>query len=100
MQHKQTSNNLEASDDERYVLKPVFKKLKNTQVKNSAAEQAAGPTIEYLRSKTNKSAVKDVDLLFFKSSLPDFKKLIGKNQRQFKQFVLTNLNTYIDSKEA
>ncbi|KAF0721124.1 BESS domain-containing protein [Aphis craccivora] len=74
---------------------PVFKKPKKTQSKNSAAEQVAGPMIEFLRSKTNKSAVEDVDLLFFKSLLPDFKKLNGKNQRQFKQFVLTTLNSII-----
>jgi hypothetical protein len=79
---------------------PVFKKPKKTQTKNSAAEQVAGPMIEFLRSKTNKSSVEDVDLLFFKSLLPDLKKLNGKNQRQFKQFVLTTLNSYIDSQEA
>jgi len=56
--------------------------------------------IDSLRSKTNKSAAEDPDLLFFKSLLPDFKKLNGKNQHQFKQFVLTNLNTYIDNQEA
>jgi len=56
--------------------------------------------VDFLRSKTNKSAVEDPDLSFFKSLLPDFKKLNGKNQRQFKQFVLTTLNTYIDSQEA
>lgn len=137
LQHKQTSSNLEASDDEseatdnekstenpnlnesvreiesanatcligrqelrRVSSEPVFKKPKKTQVKNSTVEQVAGPMIEFLRSKTNKSAVEDVDLLFFKSLLPDFKKLNGKNRRQFKQFVLTTLNTYIDSQEA
>jgi len=140
LQHKQTSSNLEASDDEseapdiekitenpnfnesvnvienegtnttclfdrqeltRVSSEPVFKIPKKTHVKNSAAEQVAGPMIEFLRSKTNKSAaVEDVDLLFFKSLLPDFKKLNGKNQCQFKQFVLTTLNTYIDSQEA
>lgn len=139
LQHKQTSSNLEASDDEseatdsekstenpnlnesvseiesegtnatclidrqelrRVSSEPVFKKPKKNQIKNSTVEQVAGPMIEFLRSKTNKSAVEDVDLLFFKSLLPDFKKLNGKNQRQFKQFVLTTLNTYIDSQEA
>lgn len=56
--------------------------------------------IDFLRSKTNKSAAEDPDLLFFKSLLPDFKKLNRKNQRQFKQIVLTNLNIYIDNQEA
>jgi hypothetical protein len=81
------------------ISEPLFKKPKK-KVNTSAAEQVARPTIDFLRSKTNKSAAEDPDLLFFKSLLPDFKKLNGKNQRQFKQFVLKNLITYIDNQEA
>lgn len=112
MQHKQTSSNLEASDDESEATEtekntenpnfnesdenenegitslidsqkvsnePVFKKPEKIQVKNSAAEQVAGPMIEFLRSKTNKSCVEDPDLLFFKSLLKArFKKIKWK----------------------
>lgn len=39
-------------------------------------------------------------IYYFFKVFPGFKKLNGKNQRQFKQFVLTTLNSYIDSQEA
>lgn len=102
MQHKQTSSNLDALDDESettdsekntenpnlnenenenedegttYLIdkpeelsEPVFKKPKKNEknkLNTSAAEQVAGPMIDFLRSKTNKSAAEDPDFLFF-----------------------------------
>lgn len=69
-------------DKQKVSYEPVFEESKKIQVKNSVAEQVAGPMIEFLRSKTNKSPVENPDLIFFKSFLLDFKKLNGKNQRQ------------------
>lgn len=80
-------------------LKNRKKKNEKNKVNTSAAEQVAEPMIDFLRSKTNKP-VENPDLLFFKSLLPDLKKLKGKNRRQFKQFVLTNLNTFINNQET
>jgi hypothetical protein len=48
------------------ISEPLFKKPKK-KFNTSNAERVAGPMIDFLRSKTNKSAAEDPDLLYFKS---------------------------------
>jgi len=77
----------------------VFKKPK-TQLK-TASEQVAEPMIEFLKSRTKQANTSEdlSEILFFKSLIPDYKKLNDKNQRRFKQVVLSTLNSYIDDQE-
>jgi len=79
---------------------PVFKKPKKKEYK-TASEKVAEPMIEFLKSRTNKpTRVEDPpELLFFKSLIPDYNKLNEKNQRRFKNDLLTILNNYLDEQE-
>jgi len=79
----------------------VFKRPKKpkTQFK-TASEQVAEPMIEFLKSRTKQVNTEDSsEILFFKSLIPDYKKLTDQNQRRFKQVVLSTLNSYIDDQE-
>lgn len=80
----------------------VFKRPKKpkTQFK-TASEQVAEPMIEFLKSRTKQANTSEdsSEILFFKSLIPDYKKLNDKNQRRFKQVVLSTLNSYIDDQE-
>lgn len=79
----------------------IFKKPKKikTQFK-TASEKVAEPMIEFLKSRTKSASVEDSsELLFFKSLIPDYKKLNENNQRRFKQAVLSTINNYIDEQE-
>lgn len=57
--------------------------------------------IEFLKSRTSKPThVEDPsELLFFKSLIPDYNKLNEKNQRRFKNVMLTTLNNYLNEQE-
>lgn len=90
---------------EQDIIEPTFKKLKQTLRKNpyktTASDKVTEPMIEFLKSKTNKPAPTEEpsELLFFKSHIPDYKKLNDKNQRKFKNIVLSTLNSYLDEQE-
>lgn len=79
----------------------VFKTLKKSKIQlKTANEKVARPTIEFLKSRTKLASVEDSsEILFFKSLIPDLKKLNEKNQRHFKQVVLSTLNNFIDEQE-
>lgn len=90
---------------ERDIIEPMFKKPKLTLRKNlyktTASDKVAEPMIAFLKSRTRKSAPVEEppELLFFKSLIPDYKKLNDKNQRKFKNLVMSSLNSYLDSQE-
>lgn len=90
---------------EQDIIEPIFKKPKQTLRKNpfkiTASDKVAEPMIEFLKSRTNKPAPSEdsPELLFFKSLIPDYKKLNDKNQRRFKNLVLSSLNRYLDEQE-
>lgn len=90
---------------EQDIIEPTFKKPKQTLRKNpyktTASDKVAEPMIEFLKSRTNKPAPieEPPELLFFKSLIPDYKKLNDKNQRKFKNIVLSTLNSYLDEQE-
>ena len=89
------------SDCEPQLNEAVFKRPKKpkTQFK-TASEQVAEPMIEFLKSRTKQISTEDSsELLFFKSLIPDYKKLNDQNQRHFKQIVLSTLNNFIDDQE-
>lgn len=60
------------------------------------------PMINYLKSKTNTKMLNEdpPEILFFKSIVPDFKKLTDKNQRKFKTLTLSTLDQFIDEQET
>lgn len=73
----------------------VFKTPKKFKIQlKTASEKVAQPMIEFLPSVEDSS-----EILFFKSLIPDLKKLNEKNQRRFKQVVLSTLNNFIDEQE-
>lgn len=77
---------------------------KNKSIRSSAAEIVAGPVAEYLKTVTAQSRGKsqeseDPTLLFFKSIVPDVKKLSSRKQRSFKAKVMELLNSMFDSQE-
>lgn len=90
---------------EQDIFEPIFKKPKQTLRKNpyktTASDKVAEPMIEFLKSRTNKPVPieEPPELLFFKSLIPDYKKLNDKNQRKFKNLVLSSLNSYLDEQE-
>lgn len=79
----------------------VFKTPKKSKIKlKTASEKVAQPMIEFLKSRTKIASVEDSsEILFFKSLIPDIKKLNENNQRRFKQVVLSTLNNFIDEQE-
>ncbi|KAE9542410.1 hypothetical protein AGLY_003271 [Aphis glycines] len=91
-----------ASASECELNETVFKRPKKpkTQLK-TASEQVVEPMIEFLKSRTKQANTSEdsSEILFFKSLIPDYKKLNDKNQRRFKQVVLSTLNSYIDDQE-
>lgn len=92
-------------ESERDIVEPIFKKPKLTLHKNlyktSASDKVAELMIELLKSRTRKPAPVEEppELLFFKSLIPDYKKLNDKNQRKFKNLVMSSLNSYLDEQE-
>ncbi|XP_060866685.1 transcription factor Adf-1-like [Metopolophium dirhodum] len=85
---------------ERELNETVFKRPKKskTQLK-TASEQVAEPMIEFLKSRTKQANTSEdsSEILFFKSLIPDYKKLNDKNQRRFKTIVQDggqNMNNY------
>jgi len=63
----------------------------------------AEPMINYLKSKTTPkvNVVEDPpELLLLKSLIPDFKKLNNKNQRRFKNTILSTLDQLLDEQET
>lgn len=91
-------------ESERDIIEPMFKKPKLTLHKNlykTASDKVAEPMIEFLKSRTRKPAPVEEppELLFFKSLIPDYKKLDDKNQRKFKNLVMSSLNSYLDEQE-
>lgn len=91
-----------STECEQPLNEAVFKtpKKSKTQFK-TASEKVGEPMIKFLKSRTNKPAsIEDSsEILFFKSLIPDYKKLNEKNQRRFKQVVLSTLNNFIDDQE-
>ncbi|CAI6359021.1 unnamed protein product [Macrosiphum euphorbiae] len=92
-------------ESERDIIEPMFKKpkltLRNNAYKTTASDKVAEPMIEFLKSRTTKPAPVEEppELLFFKSLIPDYKKLNDKNQRKFKNLVMSSLNSYLDEQE-
>ncbi|KAE9523748.1 hypothetical protein AGLY_015808 [Aphis glycines] len=89
-------------ESERDIIEPLFKKPKLTlHKKTTASDKVAEPMIEFLKSRTRKPAPVEEppELLFFKSLIPDYKKLNDKNQRKFKNLVMSSLNSYLDEQE-
>lgn len=87
----------EQSSSSHGIEKP--KKIK----KVLTSEMIAEPMINYLKSKTTPKVnpIEDPpELLFFKSLVPDFKKLNDKNQRRFKKAVLSTLDQLLDEQET
>lgn len=64
-----------------------------------ASEMVAEPMINYLKSKTIQKVEDSPELLFLKSVIPDFKKLNDKNQRRFKNIILSSLDKLLDEQE-
>lgn len=58
----------------------------------------AEPMFKLLKFRTNKPRHVEgpSELLFFKSLISDYNKFNQKNQRRFKNFMLTTLNNYLD----
>jgi len=92
-------------ESERNIIEPMFKKPKFTLHKNpyktTASDKVAEPMIEFLKSRTRKPAPVEEppELLSFKSLIPEYKKLHDKNQRKFKNLVMSSLNSYLDEQE-
>ncbi|CAI6359384.1 unnamed protein product [Macrosiphum euphorbiae] len=92
-------------ESERDIIEPMFKKpkltLRNNAYKTTASDKVAEPMIEFLKSRTTKPAPVEEppELLFFKSLIPDYKKRNDKNQRKFKNLVMSSLNSYLDEQE-
>ncbi|XP_055916630.1 uncharacterized protein LOC129949288 isoform X2 [Eupeodes corollae] len=59
----------------------------------------AEPMAEYSTTRLDKSGTEDPNLTFFKSVLPDLKKLSAQRQRKVKQDFLFNLNKLLDDQE-
>lgn len=78
---------------------PVFIKPKKRKI--LASDMVAEPMINYLKSKTNAKISNEdpPELLFFKSIIPDFKKLTDKNQRKIKTLILSTLDQFLDEQE-
>jgi hypothetical protein len=84
----------------------VFKKPKKNiitarKLYKTPSEKVAESKITFLKLRTDKAIYTEdpSELLFFKSLLPDYKKLNEKNQRRFKNAMLTTLNNYLDKQE-
>lgn len=62
----------------------------------------AEPMINYLKSKTyaKMSNEDPPKLLFFKSIVPDFKKLTDKNQRKYKALILNTLDQFLEEQDT
>ncbi|KAL5238996.1 hypothetical protein ACI65C_006406 [Semiaphis heraclei] len=89
-------------ESERDIIEPIFKTPKLTlHKKTTASDKVAEPMIEFLKSRTRKPAPVEEppELLFFKSLIPDYKKLNDKHQRKFKHLVMSSLNSYLDEQE-
>lgn len=96
---KTTAEESIITESEPDLRQPVFKKPKKTVITarnqyKTASEKVAEPMIEFLKSRINKPIhVEDPsELLFFKSLIPDYNKFNEKNQRRFKNNMLTNNN--------
>jgi len=92
----------EEVDKEQIPSSPEFKKPKIIK-KVLASEMIAEPMINYLISKTipKVNPIEDPpELLFLKSIIPDFKKLNNKNQRRFKNTILSTLDQLLDEQES
>jgi len=89
------------SDCEQQLNETVFKRPKKAKTQfKTASEQVVESMIEFLKSRTKQVSTDDSsELLFFKSLIPDYKKLNNQNQRRFKQVVLSTLNDFIDDQE-
>ncbi|XP_025192671.1 uncharacterized protein LOC112592732 [Melanaphis sacchari] len=87
-------------ESEQDIIEPILTLPKNPY-KRTASDKVAEPMIEFLKSRTTKpaSVEEPPELLFFKSLIPDYKKLNDKNQRKFKNLVMSSLNSYLDEQE-